>query len=134
MTGPQAERRLYVEHAVIVSGRVADIYARVLAAPRVAAVLDRLNSPEEIATRAAMRRAAQAYEQGKRNGEARMRPDDPSSPHDPISTGEAAQVLGMSVRRVQQLAAGGLGSRGRGGRWLLDRDAVAALADERRCV
>lgn len=127
-------RPLYVEHGVIVPARVAALYSRLLAAPRVAAVLDRIADPEEFATRAALRTAAKAYEQAgtaRRSGETGGGADRAPWPHE-IDTGEAARLLGVTRRRVQQLAAGGLGRRDAAGRWRLDAAAVAVLAERGR--
>lgn len=124
----------YVEYAVLVSARVAELYDRVLSAPRVADVLDRVADPEEIATREAFRRAAKALSQSRaiqRSGETGEGVDDPAWRHEAITTGEAARMLDVSVRRAQQLAAGGLGHRNAAGRWLLDAAAVAAMAEHR---
>ncbi|GAA2726349.1 hypothetical protein [Actinocorallia aurantiaca] len=122
MTGPA-----YVEHAVIVPGHVAVIYRKVLDSPKVRAVLDRLADPDEMAVREAMRRAARAYGQARFAAEAADSRDGASWPHDPIGTSEAAELLGLTRRRVQQLAAGGLGHRDATGRWCLDRDEIERM-------
>lgn len=123
----------YVAGAALVSGRAAVVLDRILSAPRVAKPLDRLADPEMEAVRLAVRRAAKAYTQAsaiRRNGET---PDDQDEPQwgQEISTVEAARLLGVSLRRAQQLAEGGMGRRV-AGRWLLDSTAVLAYRDERR--
>ncbi len=56
-------------------------------------------------------------------------PGQPDSPNDPVgeaddvTTEQAAEMLGVSLRTVRRLAPG-LGGRLVGGRWLLDRQAV----------
>ncbi|MDX5565647.1 hypothetical protein PYK79_23185 [Streptomyces sp. ID05-04B] len=47
-----------------------------------------------------------------------------------ITTGQAAALLGLTERRVRQLAAGGMGRRA-GGRWLIDRTAVEEHRQQR---
>ncbi|MEU3168958.1 hypothetical protein [Streptosporangium sp. NPDC006930] len=124
---------MYVDGAALVSGHAADILNRILSAPLVAKPLDRLSDPEVEAMREAIRRAAKAYAQAgpdERNDETS---DDPTGPQwgEEISTDEAARVLGVSRRRAQQLAEGGMGRRV-AGRWRLDSLAVLAYRDERR--
>lgn len=53
------------------------------------------------------------------------------NPMDEITTREAADMLDLSVRQIQRLAPA-LGGRKRGGVLLVDRDAVAVLAQERQ--
>jgi hypothetical protein len=123
----------YVESAALVSGHAAVLLNRILSAPLVAKPLDRLADPEMDALRLAVRRAAKAYTHastGQRSGET---PDDSAGPQwgQEISTDEAARMLGVSRRRVQQLAEGGMGRRV-AGRWRLDSTAVLAYRDERR--
>lgn len=130
MTGPGP----YVESAAVVAGRPAAVLDRVLSAPRVAAVLDRLGDAEVDATRAAIRSAAKAYEQAtatRRSSETRSGEDRAGWPVGVVTSAQAAELLGVGLRRVQQLAAGGLGRRV-AGRWVLDRDEVEHLAAERR--
>jgi hypothetical protein len=128
LTGPYVERG-----AVIVPGKVAAIYDRVLSAPKVAAVLLALGDADEQAVREAMRRAAKAYDQARatqRNGETVDGSGGAPWPHE-ITTDQAARMLGVTRRRAQQLAAGGLGRRDQAGRWRLDAAAVTALAELR---
>lgn len=131
MTGPG-----YVEGA-LVHGVSAHVLDRVLASPNVAHVLDALPSwmrPELEATRRAIRRAARAYEAqpvaAVGSAEVACVEVGPALPHE-ITTHEASGLLGLTERRVRQLAAGGMGHR-RGSRWLLDRSAVLAYAKRRR--
>lgn len=126
----------YVEGA-LVHGVSAHVLARVLASPNVAQVLDALPSwirPELDATRRAILRAAREYEAlpvaVDGSPATALAEVGPSSPHE-ISTSQAGVLLGLSERRVRQLAPGGLGRRV-GGRWLLDRSAVLAEAARRR--
>lgn len=123
----------YVEAgAVVVSGRVAILYAQVLAWPEVAGALDRHADTEEIETRRAMRKAAKRYAaQVRASQRSNETPDPADAATSWISAGEAARILGVSTRRVQQLASGGLGEKS-AGRWRLDRDLVVVLAEERR--
>lgn len=127
-----AHRLPYVEGAVIVSGRVASTYSRILSSPKVAQVLDQIGDPEEIATRAALRKAAKRFSHVRaveRKSEAWDEGVDPSLAL--IGTAEAAHLLRMSRRRVQQLAAGGLGQKV-AGQWRLGLDVVTDLAERRR--
>lgn len=126
----------YVEGALI-SGPSAHILDRVLASPNVVRVLDALPPwmrAEVDATRRAIQRAAAAYEalpiSANGNAETGLAEIGTGSPHE-ISTSEASVLLGLSERRVRQLAAGGMGRRV-GGRWLLDRSAVTAYGKRPR--
>lgn len=128
----------YVKSGAIVSGRAADVLNRVLSAPRVAGPLDKLGDPEVNAVREAIRRAAKAYAQANGSRRSGETPDDQVGPQwgDEISTTEAARLLGVSRRRAQQLAEGGMG-RMVAGRWRLDSTAVLVYIDERerrRCA
>ena len=51
-------------------------------------------------------------------------PDEPAGQPDLVTTEQAAEVLGVSLRSARRLAPR-LGGRLVGGRWLLDRQAVA---------
>lgn len=69
----------------------------------------------------AMRQVGARWASQSRNDEAAEEPDAPSS--DVMDAIEAAQRLGVSVRRVQQLAPQ-LGGRKIGQRWVFDRDRI----------
>lgn len=121
---------------VWISERVASLWHRVLSAPKVRLVLDYQNDPEEKAAREGVRNAAKSVEaQVKAARRNRETPDDGLgawSDHEWISTNEAAQILGLSRRRVQQLAAGGMGRQDASGRWHLSRARVHAYRDGQR--
>lgn len=127
----------YLTEVAIVRGVSAHVIDRVLSAPNTAKVLDGLPGwlrLELDATRAAIHRAAEAYEAGPvadlGSSATPTAAVDASSPHDEISTGEAAVILGLRERRVRQLAGGGMG-RKVGHVWLLDRSAVLAYREFR---
>lgn len=128
----------YVRGA-LVHGVSAHVLARVLASPNVEQVLRSLPpwmQPELEATRRAIRQAAHEYEQLPPAGEGSVEtevPDVEAPLGHEITTGEAAALLGLTERRVRQLAAGGMGQR-KGGRWVLDRSAVLAYAARRRAA
>lgn len=126
----------YVRGA-LVQGVSAHVLDRVLSSPNVARVLDSLPPwmrPEVEETRRAIHRAAGEYEvlPVAVDGSTEAPPAEigPLSAHE-ISTYQAGILLGLGERRVRQLAAGGMGRRV-GGRWLLDRSAVLAYAEQRR--
>lgn len=126
----------YVRGA-LVEGVSAHVLARVLASPNVAQVLRSLPPwmlPELEATCRAIGQAAREYEQLPVAVDGRSETEVPQveTPlgHE-ITTGEASRLLGLTERRVRQLAAGGMGQR-RGGRWVLDRSAVLAYAQRGR--
>lgn len=134
----QAAVSPYVAGAVV-AGVSAHVLDRILAQPNVAQVLRCLPSwmgPEVEATRRAIGRAAREYERlpVAVDGTAETPPVEvgpPSEREIGMFTNEAAALLALSERRVRQLAAGGMGRKA-GGRWLLDRGAVAAEAARRR--
>ncbi|WP_345195967.1 hypothetical protein [Streptomyces lavendulae] len=108
-----------------------------MASPNVARILDDLPAwmrPEVDAARRAIRLAAREYEAlpiaVAGTSETPVPEVGPLSPHE-IDTYQASILLGLGERRVRQLAAGGMG-RLVGGRWLLDRSAVLAYAEQRR--
>lgn len=128
----------YVRGA-LVQGVSAHVLDKVLASPNVAEVLRSLPPwlrAELDETRRAIRRAAQEYEQLPPAADGSAETEVPAVgallPHE-ITTREAAVLLGLTERRVRQLAAGGMGQR-RGGRWVLDRSAVLAYAERRRAA
>ncbi|WP_405924743.1 helix-turn-helix domain-containing protein [Streptomyces sp. NBC_00035] len=124
----------------LVDGVTAHVLDKVLASPHVSEVLRSLPPwmrDEVEAGRRAIRRAAREYEQlGVAAAEGRAETEIPevAAPlgHE-ITTGEAAALLGLSERRVRQLAGDGMGQL-RGGRWVLDRSAVLAYAERRRAA
>ncbi|WP_369778041.1 hypothetical protein [Streptomyces sp. R33] len=124
-------------HGALVHGVSAHVFDRVLASPNVARVLDELPAwmrLEVDAARRALRLAAREYEglpvAVDGTAESQVAAIGPLSPHE-IDTYQASVLLGLGERRVRQLAAGGMG-RLVGGRWLLDRSAVLAYAEQRR--
>lgn len=124
-------------HGALVHGVSAHVLDRLLASPdvvRLFAAMPPWMRPELEATRRAVRVAAQEYEAlptaGRGSAETPAAEVGPLSPHE-ISTYQASVLLGVGERRVRQLAAGGMG-RQVGGRWLLDRSAVLAYAQQRR--
>lgn len=133
MTG---RRPPYVEGALI-EGFAAHVLDRVLARhlPAYLAAFPAGQRAELDAARAAIRRAADAYERRPLTSvsgspETHGAETTADSPHE-ISTSEAAVILGITERRARQLAAGGMGHKA-GRAWLLDRSAVLAYRDERR--
>ncbi|MEV6212137.1 hypothetical protein [Kitasatospora sp. NPDC051914] len=133
------ESQPYVEGAALVSGVSAHVLDRLFASPNVMQTLDRIMLPPDMraeleATRRAIRRAALLYEALPRavNGSAETDVPEVEAPlpHE-ITTTEASTVLGLSERRMRQLAAEGMG-RQLAGRWLLDRSAVLAYGHRRR--
>lgn len=123
----------YVDGAcVLVSGRVAAKWLQYLDCPTPKMILNYEDDAEELAARAAMRKAAKSYSQVRaltRNYETSGSPIDECSIQEWIGTAKAAELLGLSVRRVQQLAAGGMGHR-QGGRWLLSSSLVLAHRED----
>lgn len=127
----------YVRGA-LVQGVSAHVLDRILAQPNVSRFLrDALPpwmQPELEETRRAIGRAAREFEALPvavgGSGETEVPEVEAPLGHE-ITTGEAATLLGLSPRRVRQLAGGGMG-RLRGGRWVLDRSAVLAYAERRR--
>ncbi|MEW2135515.1 hypothetical protein AB0892_02705 [Streptomyces sp. NPDC005409] len=124
-------------HGALVHGVSAHVFDRVLSSPNVARLLDDLPlwmRPEVDAARRAIRLAAREYEglpvAVAGTTETQAAEVGPLSPHE-IDTYQASVLLGLGERRVRQLAAGGMG-RLVGGRWLLDRSAVLAYAEQRR--
>lgn len=126
-------------YGALVDGVSAHVLDRVLRSPNVEQVLRSLPPwmrSELEATRRAIQRAARDYEARlvAVDGTAETEVPDVGAPlgHE-ITTREAAALLGLTERRVRQLAAGGMGRR-RGGRWVLDRSAVLAYAERRRAA
>lgn len=121
----------YVEGAALVEGAAAHVLAELLAIPGVRHYLrgrppELQGAIEEAVT--AIRQAARAYEQARASasafGSAETALAEIVQPFErEIVTREAAALLGLTERRVRQLAAEGMGRRA-GGRWLLDRTAV----------
>lgn len=133
------EHAPYVESAAVVGGPAAHVLDRIMKAPRVRRIIELLPEPlrsEVAATRRAIALAAAAYEaRSVVSGRSHETPGTETAPPSPgeITTREAAALLGVSERRCQQLAAGGLGRRV-AGRWLLDKSAVLAYRDRRRAA
>lgn len=126
----------YVEGAALVAGFAAHVIDRVLARHLPALLqwtqlsADQRQALEE--TRTAIARAADLHAQQSTSAtETPVAEIGPTSPHDEMSTAEAAAELGVTQRRVCQLAEGGLG-RKVGRVWVLDRAAVLAYSDEHR--
>ncbi|GAA2875649.1 hypothetical protein GCM10010517_36590 [Streptosporangium fragile] len=125
--------------SLLISARVAAKWNRLLSAPRAVLILDYEDDPEEVAARAELRKLAKTWAAqvtaSRRNDET---PDDGLgawSDHEWIDTAQAADLLGVSRRRVQQLAAGGMGRRDARGWWLLAMARVLAHLDEHgRCA
>lgn len=108
---------------------------RVLRSPELQRLISNLPSPHRAAVVDWVADLALAESVAlERNGETETVDPGPaleSSSTDLLDTQQVAAVLGLSVRRVQQLAAHGWASR-HGGRWLFDRDEVAVLAATRQ--
>ncbi|GAA0215539.1 hypothetical protein GCM10009527_009250 [Actinomadura nitritigenes] len=135
----------YVQGAVVAGG-AAVVLDRVLSSRHVVEALEAMAArdpglrAELEAMRDAVRRAAaeaalaRVSGGGGVTGSAETRPGEgaPGSVYE-IGTAEAARLLGLTERRVRQLAAGGLGRRV-GGRWLLDRGLVMAYGQRRRAA
>lgn len=127
---PQPPRPVpFVEHAAIVQGQAAVGLAMLLyfATTRggLTGLPDQIRSATlgaleavDLASRAHVRRVSATG-----RTEARPVPAAPLSIHEPLSVTEAATALGLTERRVRDLAAAGLGYKV-GGRWVLDRTSV----------
>src|SRR4051794_33033676 len=118
----------YVEGgSLVVTGRVAAIWCLILAAPKYQRLLDQYRDVDERATREALRRAARQYkvmvEAEQRNRETADQRLAAVSRDELINTAEAARILGVTVRRAQQLAKGGMGEL-QAGQWRLWRTLV----------
>lgn len=128
----------YVREGAVVDGFAAHVLDRLLARylPAVLAGLPAWARAEVEATRDEIRRAARAYESlpVAAVGSAELPPGEVAPQWTPgdegMSTGAAADFLGVSSRRARQLAAAGLG-RKVGGVWVLDRSSVLAERDRR---
>lgn len=129
--------RRYLEHGVVLSGWSAYAFARVLGRhlPEFLASLDdRLCEPLEDGL-AALDLAGREWAASARGGAAALDAALPvSSNHEQretISSEEAGDMLGLSPRRVRELAAAGslYGSRV-AGRWTFDRGAVLAYREK----
>lgn len=127
---------VYVRGA-LVQGVSAHVLDRILASPKVVQAMSAYPSwmrAELEATRRAIRRAAREYEALPvavgGSAEVEFAEVAPPLAHE-ITTSEASAVLGLTERRVRQLAAEGMGRRA-GSRWLLDRSAVLAYVERRQ--
>lgn len=136
MTGRFPEGGAWVEGAVA-SGFAAVVVDRLLARhlPSLLPAFSVEQRVEVVAFRRAVARAADVYRgrpvSPERSGETEVSVIGAGSGRDEISTIEAAALLGVGVRRVQQYAKGGMGRRV-GRVWLLDRGEVEAAAAARR--
>jgi excisionase family DNA binding protein len=135
VTNGVEDAAVYVEGA-LVTGHAAHVMDRILRSPNVAAVLTNLPQPlrsEVLATASAISRAARAWERlplsPERSDETPLGEIEALSVarSELLTTKQVAEQLGVSSRRVQQLAAGGLGSFV-GRQWLFDQDVVRAYA------
>jgi excisionase family DNA binding protein len=121
----------YLRQAAYVDGVVAHVLAELLATPAARRYLrSRPATLQGDIERAivAIRQAAGAYEKtlgpASADGSAETPLAEIVQPFDrEITTREAAALLGVTERRVRQLAAGGMGRKA-GSQWLLDRTAV----------
>lgn len=123
----------FVRDAALVDGPAAHVIDRVLAAylPNVLAGLPPWMRAEVEAAKTAIRAAALAYEALPVAAAGRPEVITPEADQGWMCVGGAADVLGVSRRRVRQLAASGeLGARKVGPVWQLDRSVV--LAERRR--
>jgi hypothetical protein len=128
----------YVQGA-LVSGASAHVLDRVLRSPSVRRVLGNLPPflrAEVEATARAIHMPAEVYEalpvSSERSGETAICETAACwTPQEGVSTRQAAELLGVSRRSVQQLAAAGLG-RWVAGRWQLDETAVREYGRSRR--
>jgi phage terminase Nu1 subunit (DNA packaging protein) len=131
----------FVTAGAVVTGASAQTLDQLLSAPRNVDFLRSLPQPmrrEVDATLDAIRRASAAYQSRpvspSGSGETETVPEVPYSTQDDpkwMSTRDVADVLGLSMRRVQQYAACGLATR-HGGRWCWDRETVAQLVAVRK--
>ncbi|WP_187280761.1 helix-turn-helix domain-containing protein [Microbispora sp. CSR-4] len=129
----------YVEGAALVWGFGAHVVDRVLATylPKFLQTTPML--PEQRAaieeTRAAIARASDVYLTWPvavdGSAETPVAEIEGPSPGEEITTAEAAVLLGVTERRVRQLADHGLGQKV-GRQWVYDRAVVLAWRDERR--
>jgi hypothetical protein len=129
----------------LVSGASAHVLDRLLRSPDVRRVVECLPAwlrAEVEATVTAIRRAAVDYEalpvSPERSGETLPGETEPRWPGDLLEPGgltvmQAADLLGVSARRAQQLAAGGMGRRV-GRVWELDPTSVREYGQRRRAV
>lgn len=124
----------YVQDAAVLSGQIAQLAGVALRDLARKGYFDRV-APH---ARAELLAAIGDLE---RAGRARKRPDLPNGSSEtpiaeigrssPLSADQVAALLGLTARRVRQLAAE-LGGRLERGRWVFERDAVAAEAARRR--
>ena len=133
----------YVEATALVSGASAHVLDRLLRSPDVRRLVDNLPAwmrAEVEATARAIRRAAADYEalpiSLERSDETPFGEIEGRSARMGESVGwvcveQAANLLGVTPRRVQQLAAGGMGRRV-GRVWQLDGTAVREYGQQRR--
>jgi hypothetical protein len=128
----------YVEGA-LVAGWPAHVIDRMIARNLAALLADPRLSPVQRAelesVKADIRKASRRWEASISDDtsyETRMPETAPFSDEKRVVTVEqASALLGLGVRRTQQLAAGGLGLKVRG-RWLLDAEAVTQYRREGR--
>ena len=126
----------YISGAALVSGAPAHVIDRVLRSPDVQRVINNLPPwlrVEVTATVQAIRTAASRYEaQPKRSDETPIGETVACSGRVDgwLNVGQAASLLGVTPRRVQQLAVGGMGHKV-GHTWRLDPTAVHAYGRRR---
>lgn len=119
---------------VLLSARVAASWARALNGPKISQVLNWEGDPEEIAARAALRTAAKSYEAQVRALQRTSEPPETRFPagSEPewIDCATAAELLGVSVRWAQKLAANGMGEKWIG-QWRIPLARVLAHCEDR---
>lgn len=124
----------YVQGAAIITGYSAEVLAQILASPRASQIFNDLNHPDLYAMRDAVNAAARASAQARRARREDATADADSealSPCEEITAQQAARLLGVSVRRAQELAAAGGIARKEAGRWVYYRPAVEELGERR---
>ena len=128
----------FLEHAAVVAGDTAWLLSRILVSPDVAKVV--ANPPrwcdraELAATVAAIHRAARASRELAQREDADQTDAEAPESGTGWSVKHSAGYLGLSVRRVQELAPTELGGRLVGGVWVLDEQAVRECGRRRRGV
>lgn len=137
---PSDRPAAYVEGAAIVSGLPAHVIDRILAL-HLSAVLGSLpfsqaQRQEIQAAKNAIHRAADRYiglpsVAAPGNTATKIEEVAASWSPDEITTAEAGELLGLTERRMRQLAACGMGRKA-GHAWLLDRSMVLAYSRNRR--
>jgi hypothetical protein len=129
----------YLRGGALVEGVAAHILDRLLdqpAARNLLHSLPRWMADELVATRDAIARAADDYLALPVADNGNAAPSGAelvttSAQDELLNTEQTAELVGLSERRIRQLAAQGLGSK-HGGRWLIPRQLAEILKEDRR--